>query len=262
MRKAWLFTLHNLDTLLAIILSVAAAILGIFGGSLSALLSAIAGTLGLLAYGIIRDRIARETLPVEVKNLDNELRTVRRNTSADDLFKTKTSETSLILQAREEIWLVQETGSKLIEEHLKSLEMLIKKGGRVRLIVSSNDPNIHEMIALRNKNLKPADIELRQKDALRKIASLAEAVQGATGSLEVRRLRYPLDITTIFIDPESREPYNRVGLIRMVGFKNFFDDKRDFRISFAAEPETYQHFYQQFLEMWKLSEEAGDSHSK
>jgi hypothetical protein len=253
-KKAWQFTLHNLDTMLALVLSLAAAVFGVFGGSLPALVAAIAVTLGLLAYGITRDRIARETLLAEVKNLDNQLRTIRQSTSADNFLQRKTSESSLISQAKEAVWLVQETGSKVIEENFKSLEALIKTGGHVRLITPSNDPVIFEMIALRNKNLRTSDIELRQQDALRKIISLATAIQGDTGSFEVRRLRYPLDITAVFVDPEASEPDRRIGLIRMVGFKNFFDDKRDFHISFANEPETHQHFCQQFLEMWKISE--------
>jgi len=88
-----------------------------------------------------------------------------------------------------------------------------------------------------------------------KIQTLYGATKGASGTVEVKRLAYPLDITAVFIDPESDETIYREGLVRMVGFQNFFDDKRDFLISHSTEPETYQYFAEQFKEMWKMSRE-------
>lgn len=255
MKKLWYFVLHNLDTILAIILSVIAAGFGVFGGNQAVLLSAIAGTLGLLAYGIIRDRLSREKLLTEVSKIGSILNSLQEKPSADTFFTTKTSESKLISQASEEVCLIQETGSKVVEENFKSLEALIKNGGKVKLVLSSNNRNIADLIAFRNKNLRPSDVALRQKDALRKLISLADATQSDTsGCLEVKQLRYPLDITAVFIDPEASDSTQRNALIRMVGFQNFYDDKRDFLLSFSIEPQAYQYFYQQFLAMWNLAD--------
>lgn len=254
MKKLWYFILHNLDTILAIILSVVAAGFGVFGGNQAVLLSAIAGTLGLLAYGIIRDRFSREKLLVEVSKIGNILNSLQEKPSADTFFTTKTSASKLISQASEEVCLIQETGSKVIEENFKSLEALIKNGGKVKLVLSSDNRNIADLIAFRNKNLRPSDVALRQKDAVRKLISLADATKSSSGCLEVKQLRYPLDITAVFIDPEASDSTQRNALIRMVGFQNFYDDKRDFLLSFSTEPQAYQYFYQQFLAMWNLAD--------
>ena len=253
MRKFWRFTFHNLDTMLAIILSIVAAFFGVFGGSQVILLSAVAGILSLLAYGIIRDRIAREKLLTEISKIDRSLDSIQRKPGADTFFATKTSESEIISQASEEVCLIQETGSKIIEENIKSFEMLIKNGGKIKLVLAGNNRNIVDLIAFRNKNLRPSDVTLRQKDALRKLVSLADATRNMSGSLEVRQLRYPLSITAAFVDPEVADSARRKGLVRMVGFQNFYDDKRDFLLSFNIEPQAYQHFYQQFLEMWHLA---------
>jgi hypothetical protein len=254
MKRIRQFVLSNLDSLLAISVSLLAAIYGVFGGNQTVLLSAIAGTLGLLAYGIIRDRIARDLLLEKLRALDRDILNIRQINSADRFFSTKTSEILFIEQAKEEVCLVQETGSKVIEENIKTLERLISRGGSVKLIISSSDLSIVELVALRNRNLKAEDILSRQNDAVRKILSLAKAVQGTSGSLEIRRLNYPLDITTVLIDPEATDSKYRMGLIRMVGFRNFFDDKRDFKITYTQDPETFQYFASQFKEMWQLSQ--------
>jgi len=253
MKKLLQWTLDNLDTTLAVVVSVVAALFGAFGLFQSAVLPAISGALALLAISIIRDRGARDSLMAEIQKLQGTLRAIQSKPSADTFFKTRTPETTLISKAREEIWLVQETGSKVIEENFKPLEALIKRGGKVRLILASNDPKVVALIAFRNRNLNAASLTSRQNNAILYIESLYRAIKGASGSLEVRHLAYPLDITAVFIDPESAETTYREGLVRMVGFQNFFDDKRDFLITYSVEPETYQYFSQQFREMWKLS---------
>jgi hypothetical protein len=256
MKKIWKFTLTNIDTLLVIVMCVIAAVFGVFGADQSIIVAAIAAVLGVLAYGILRDRIARDNLLSKVNELNIGLHSINnQGNSADRLFATRTSETLFIEQAKEEIWLVQETGSKVIEESMKSLERLIVRGGKVKLIIASSDSEIIKLVAMRNRNLKADDILSRQNDALRKITSLRNATLGSTGSLEVRRLAYPLDITAVFSDPQTADPKHRITLVRMAGFRNFFDDKRDFTITQASDPNTFQYFLGQFQEMWQLAQE-------
>lgn len=111
------------------------------------------------------------------------------------------------------------------------------------------------MIAFRNKNLREAEtIRSRQKQAVEKFSSLLSATASSHGSIEIRHIDYPLDITAVFVDPESANPLYRRGLVRLVGFRNYFSNKRDFVISFTDEPSTYQLFVEQFKEMWDASQ--------
>src|SRR5689334_13018841 len=69
----------NLDTVLAIVASVIATLYGFFGGPegkdpyLSYLLSGVGITLGLLAFGLTRDRLARDEFLSQVKRVENSI---------------------------------------------------------------------------------------------------------------------------------------------------------------------------------------------
>ena len=69
MKKLLQWTLDNLDTTLAVVVSVVAALFGAFGLFQSAVLPAISGALALLAISIIRDRGARDSLMAEIQKL-------------------------------------------------------------------------------------------------------------------------------------------------------------------------------------------------
>ena len=171
-------------------------------------------------------------------------------TSADSFFTTSTEERALLEQAKEEIWLVQETGSLAVERGFMALQKLIEKGGRVQILIASEDAHIIELIAFRNQNLDTKRIASRRKEALEKLTALSERTEITYGSLEVRQIAYPLDITAAFIDPKSAQG---IGLIRLVGFKNHFPEKRDFLVKADSDPETYEYFLRQLEEMWRLA---------
>lgn len=251
--RFWKVILSNVDTTLAIGLSIVAAVLSVFGGSQTALFAAMAGVLALLAYSIIRDRLVRDSLETRIALWEKAL-SGKEQASVDTFFRTDLSESSLIPQAKQTIWLLQETGSKVIEENLKPLASALGQGVNVKLIVPAHDPIIVDFIAFRNRNLDTAAIVSRQKDAQSKINSLIRTAQGTSGELEVRHIRYPLDFTGVLIDPESPDLGHRVGLMRTVGFQSYFDDKRGLSLSFAREPETFSYFARQISEMWSKSE--------
>lgn len=255
MKKIWRFVLNNLDTVLAITLSIIAAVFGIFGILGTALLPAIATTLALLAASIIRDRNARDALRSEIQKLERTLNGLGAKPNADLFFRKSTSESdrNVIAQAHEEIWLIQETGSLLLEQPGR-LRDFIRKGGKVKVILVSVDPHAVEGLAFRNPDVKtPNAMALRQSEAASRIELLKSDIINASGSLEIKRITYPLDLTAVFADPESSDMTKRIALIRLVGFKSAFEDKREFSIAFSAEPETYQYFAQQFREMWTRS---------
>src|SRR5947207_2480620 len=84
MKRFWIFVLSNLDTLIAIAICVIVAILGVLGRGQSVLIPAIVGVLGLLAYGHIRDRIAREELSKQIQQL-------KSPPNVGDILKDRTS---------------------------------------------------------------------------------------------------------------------------------------------------------------------------
>lgn len=231
-----------------------AAVFGVFGGNQEVVLSAIAGAIGLIAFSIFRDREVRQNLSEQVNEISNSLTAIRERMSADDFFHTESSDTEIIKQAKETVWLVQETGSKLIEDNFKSLERLAKNGGSICIILASADAAVLEMIAFRNRNLQHSDIKARHDSAVRKLVSLSQTLEESNGNLEVHIIQYPLDVTYVLVDAESIEVSNRQGLIRLSGFLDFFADKRDFSLNANREPSTYQYFVNQFKKMLEISE--------
>lgn len=245
--------LENIDALLIIGVSTAAAIFGVFGGSQEIVLSAIAGTIALIAYSIFRDREARRDLVKQVQEINHSLTIIRDRTSADDFFHSGSSESQIIGQAELSLWLVQETGAKLIEDNLKSLEQLLKNGGTLRIILAMPDDDVLGFVSFRNRNLQRSDIKVRHENVVRQLTGLSLNTGMNTDSLEVRLIHYPIDTTYVLVDAESPKYNNRLGLVRLAGFLDYFADKRDFSLSYRREPSMYQYFSNQFTKMWEVS---------
>lgn len=255
MKKYWVFILNNIDTILAISLSIVAAIFGIFGVMNEALLPAIATTLALLATSIIRDRSARETLQSKIQKLDSTLNALGSKPNADAFFQRSNVEfdRQILYLATEEIWLIQETGSLLLEQPGK-LREFIKSGGVVKVILVSMEKNVVEELALRNPDVKNyTAMSSRQNDAAMRIEMLKSEIINASGRLEIRRINYPLDLTSVLADPEAMDTSKRKGMVRLAGFRTPFTEKRQFPITFTEEPETYLYFVNQFKHMWENS---------
>ena len=71
MQRQWAFIKSNFDTLVALIISILAAVYGIFSGDQLPLLAGMATTLGILAVGLIRDRHNREILANHISRLEH-----------------------------------------------------------------------------------------------------------------------------------------------------------------------------------------------
>jgi hypothetical protein len=254
MHKLLRLILDNLDTALIVALSITAAIFGVFGGRQEIVLSAIAGAIGLVAYSVFRDREARNDLAKQVEEISDSLKIIRERISADDFFQTESSESEMIKRAQESIWIVQETGSKIVEDNFKSLERIANAGGDIRIILASADEYILRLISFRNRNLQLTDLKARHDSAIRKLLSLSQAINKEK-SLRVRVIQYPLDATCVLVDTESSDYSRREGLVRLTGFRDFFADKRDFSINHNRETTTFQYFISQFEKMWEASEE-------
>jgi hypothetical protein len=101
------------------------------------------------------------------------------------------------------------------------LENFIKRGGKVKVILASDNQQVIESISFRNKNLDYDAIIARKVAANSKIASLRNRIPNQN-DLEIRHISYSLDITAVFVDSNSSNISSRIALIRMVGFQNDF----------------------------------------
>jgi hypothetical protein len=134
MKKAWEFFLENFDTLIAIAVSLIAAIVGIFGsgGNQLLLLGGISATLAVLSYSIMRDRRNR-------KVLENQLTVLQRNLpdrpSALSFFR-KTPDLAPFLQKANQIDLCGVTMTNTLNRQFAILRERLDAGGNIRLLLN------------------------------------------------------------------------------------------------------------------------------
>jgi nucleoside-triphosphatase len=248
------FIVINLDTVLSIILAAIAAVLSTFGGEIEYVLAATAGVLIVLSIGTLRDRNARESLVQQIQNIRLEIKQFAGQMSADDFFSHKTNEQLIIVQAENEIFLLQETGRLIAETNRRDLVNFLRRGGRIRWVSVLDSPSIIELMAFRNANLiTPQLMAGRMRSGFEMIEVLANEAGSNATQLEVRFFPYPTDLTAVFKDPNHVDHRKREALVRLQGFQVTFDDKLDFRINSYNSKEVYELFRQQMENIWHSS---------
>jgi len=163
MKKIWRFLLENFDTVVAILVSIFATLYGALGGDQVALLAAIATVLGLLAFGIIRDRQTRETLSENIIRLDQSMQvTLKGKVSSENFFLRRTQAPSLAEFLKSSTESLDLLGYSLISVgtiHSNTLRELKERGGKVRVIVANpENPALTELLSKRFKELDNSSV--------------------------------------------------------------------------------------------------------
>ncbi len=157
MKKIWKFILANIDTLVAIVVSILAAAVGMFGGNQSFLLAGIAATLAILAIGLIRDRQNREILGEQIAELR---RYLPDQPSAMAFFRT-TPDLGSYFRLAMQIDLCGVTLTNTINKHFPLLRERLEAGAKLRFLLIDSSSHAAEMSAQRSEN--PKDIEYHQR---------------------------------------------------------------------------------------------------
>lgn len=252
--KVLAWAIDNLDYLLGIIVSVYVIYLSIVGGKNEYMIAATAGVLSILSIGVIRDRYCREKQNKQVEKLLTEIADIKKPSTPDTFFTRKSSERELILEAENEIILVQETGRLLAETCRRELVDFLRKGGKLKWICVLDDYHLSNLMSFRNANLTSPELMAgRMKDGIEMIRVLANEAQEYAKNLEVRFFPYPTDITSIIVDPKNLNAKKRRGLIRFQGFRVTFDDKIDFCLCEDESPNIFTLYLNQVNKIWSSS---------
>ena len=150
MKKLWSFLGSNFDTLIAIIVSIVAAIYGIFSGDQLPLLAGIATALGILSFGLIRDRLNREVLAKQIAELK---RSLPDRPSAMAFFRPL-RDYDASLKSASQIDLCGVTLTNTISTHFPTLRMRIEAGAHLRILVIDPESSAIEMTSERSANPK------------------------------------------------------------------------------------------------------------
>ncbi len=256
MEKYWKFILTNFDSLLAILISIIATAIGVFGGSQFLLLAGIAATLAILAGGLIRDRLNRETLGEEIAELKMSLPT---HPSAVAFFRTRPDFLAM-LQSAAQIDLCGVTLTNTINMQFSVLRERLEAGAKIRILLIDPQSQAIEMSAQRSINPKDtAYYRRRLESSLSDLTYLYNSNEdmkqirkrlSKVGTLSVRMLSYAPSFGMTSLDPDKKQ-----GVVYVEIFPHKHGNKSapKFELTLNNDKKWYTYFLEQFEEMWEAA---------
>jgi|GEM_PF-6362274 nucleoside-triphosphatase len=233
---------QHIDALAGLVVALLFSVAGILGmASLPVLVSATLITLAIIALAVIRDRVARERASSNVRDLLTRV----QDPSPDYFFHKETSETPLLRAAEHEAWLVQETGSLITERNQGDLVKLLLRGGTVRFLLTAPTEFAARLVAFRNASLNHDTILSRHRQCRGQLEAIMSRVGDSAENLQVRYTPFPVDATSVIVDPCALVRARQLGLVRFTGFGIPYPQKPDFNIRGDSSPHILNHYYQE-----------------
>lgn len=258
MKRYWQLFLSNIEIITAAILSVVAAGYGLFGGSQAqtVMLAAIAVTLGLLAYGIVRDRVAREELLSTVKQLQKprvgEILKVRN--AYTPLSDTISQATSICFVGPSLINIFSQWVGYL--HHTK----LNDHGAKIQALLL--DPNSSALdSAAQCMNETSEDIRRDIERSINRIEALLKDNGVKKGSIELRLMSASPNLSMVLIDPDKE---NGRLFVEFIGYHSRLHTRPHLELTRKHDQEWYEYFLKQYQDLWDDSKShlsSGDSRS-
>ncbi|MCC7420556.1 MAG: hypothetical protein IT428_09755 [Planctomycetaceae bacterium] len=236
----------NVEVLVVIIVAATCAVLHLLHRIDEHLLPAVTlAMLALLGFSILHDRHGRGALQKSARDLTAVVSALNEKVDrplAESFFTRETDEKSLLASADQEVWAVQETGALLTERYKNELIALLESGRKVRMVVTSPNEATARLLSLRNANLEPGDLLHRAKLLAAHAKDIVNRVGANAEHLEIRYLPYPVDATSVLVDPQHRLLARRRAVVRQAGFRVTYSQKLDFTLSAAGSPMVFAHY--------------------
>lgn len=254
MKKIWSFTLANLDTLIALIVSVGAAIYGVSSGDPLPLLAGIATTLGILAFGLIRDRLHREALAKQIDELKMRL---PDRPSAIAFFQ-KSRDIHSHLQHALQIDMCGVTLTGTLNREYGILRERLQAGAKVRILIIDPDSLAIEMTAQRTGNPQDLDYHRNRLDSsLRELAYIYKRMSemkpqkgNKLGSFSVKLMSYAPSFGMLSVDVKQKEG---ISFIEIYPHKFGYMPPLLFDLTPERDQEWFEYFINQFDVMWEAA---------
>lgn len=247
-KHAFAYFVRHYDSILALLIAAIASGLGFAGQATPEQLSPyVLAVLVLMSVSLIRSADSRAVLIEKTKLLLNHA----EHPLTDTVFSHETEERDLIAQAVSELWLVQETGSRIAEVNRPELLSFLRRGGTARLVLTMPTEPVAELMAFRNANLSPRAILDRAQAFTYHLGSLLQEAGADAERLTVRYLPYPVDWTLAVSDPNSPLAQNRRAVARTAGFRVPYADKVDMHLRESVAPQTFAYFHSQAASLYR-----------
>jgi hypothetical protein len=256
MKKIWKFVLANIDTIVAILVSILAAAVGVFGGNQSLLLAGIAATLAILAVGLIRDRQNREILGEQIAELR---RSLPNRPSAMAFFRTIPDLGAYFKQATQ-IDLCGVTLTSTINKNFPLLRERLEAGAKLRFLLIDPSSCAIEMSAQRSDN--PIDFEYYQRrveSALTDLTYLHKYYEDVNrnrkglsklGSMSVRLISYAPSFGMVNLDTRKKQG---IVFVEVYSHKYGYNTPPTFHLTPEDDKDWYFYFVEQYKQMWEAA---------
>lgn len=247
MKRFGTFVLGNVDTLVAIAICVIVAVLGVLGRGQSVLLSAIAGVLGLLSYGLIRDRIAREDLLRHIQQL-------KGKPKAAEILKDRSAYSPLTesLAAAQLICFVGPSLINVFSQYAGyfNFTLLNEHGATIQAVILDPGCSAIESAAQCMKH----PIENLRKEIESTILHVQFMLQDECGvkkgSIELRLMSANPNYSMVLIDPDKP---NGKMFIEFIGYHSRLHTRPHIELSRQHDKEWFDYFTSQYQELWQNS---------
>lgn len=246
-KKFWKQFINNFDSALAILVSIIAAVYGVLDINQLFLLSAISGTLGLLAFGMIKDRHAREELLKQVQQL-------KESPGADAILldRGKYLPFNDLTFSAQEIYLVGPSLVNLFNQwstYFKDVK-LKEHGATIQaIILDPHSPAVKSAANCVNQSQDALKNEIRNTKLL--VGSILKNSAGSgNGKLELRTLATYLNFSMVLIDPEK--PNGKI-FVEFIGYQAGMHNVPHIELSPSRDGEWYQFYLEQYKNIYRDS---------
>jgi nucleoside-triphosphatase THEP1/uncharacterized membrane protein len=237
----------NIANFAAILIALVAGLLGLFDVlDVKKLIAVTLTILAMLAYSLVRDRVSRDAL---TKNL-KEIMEANRLLPAERFFSKQTLELNVLSTAHQSAYLIQETGHLVTERYQDTLVRILQSAGIIKFVVCLPSARPTTTLAYRNENLdNPAAIVDRLNGFHNQIKSIKRAAGPAFRRLEVRYTPYDVGFTLVLSNSVSPIS-DKNGLVRLAGFRVPYNRKLDFGFDSRQSPSIVDHFNKEFEDLF------------
>ena len=247
LKKLWTQFISNPDSSLVILISIFAAFYGLFSNQ-SLLLTAISGTVGLVAYGMIKDRNARDELLKQIQLLKESPSVGAVLLDRDQYIPFR----ELTASARK-ICLVGPTLVFLFNDfsdYFRDIK-LSKHGATIQAIILDAESSAVESAA-KCIDLPLEKIKREIEDTKLFVSSILQTKGGLKdGKIELRTLSTSLNFSMVLIDPEM--PNGKI-FVEFIGYHAGVRNSPHIELIRSRDEKWYEHFLQQYNHIHEDSE--------
>jgi hypothetical protein len=247
-RTAWAFFIDNLDALVAIVIGILAAVVGVIGGSQweTVLLSAIAAVLAVLAFGMIKDRAARKELSETIHKMEQSrlnqagLKSPREYIPFPELVA---SASDICLEGASLITIFTQFCDYLVEtkinQHKANLRVVILDPGSNAVAIASDCLQ------------RPVDTIKKEIDnTIAHIQLMQSRIHPGKGSLELRLMDTYPNMNLVMIDADKP---GGMLFVDLVGYHAPPHERPHLELKPDCDQRWYAHFKNQFEALWGAS---------